>query len=190
MSAHGIHVILTLSALLISAKPEALPSFTAHVGAIIEGDVIIAQHVTEGAPIDRFYTIRVANVSCFNIFSEQARRHFEPVLFDKDIVCTVRERHGDTLIADVEFEHNDRTRSLAQEIIRRGWSTHLREYESKALEIFEERAQDERRGMWQYDLDPVRLRIIQDSINTKKERTIDSLRQQFESGDSLEQFLM
>jgi endonuclease YncB( thermonuclease family) len=104
----------------------------------------------------------------------------EDCLFDEEVVVTIRSRKSDTLIGDVEYRdpNTRRKTSVAQTLVRKGWSSYLRETIDRGLEILEEMAEDQRVGVWKI-LDPEHIKAVQDSAKQRQDRMLDTLEQEF-----------
>lgn len=177
----NIWLLFILISFANGREPTKTIEIKALVAMVSRGDTYVCQQIHRGKPMEKFYTVRVHNVSCYNILSEVSRVYMEDQIFGKEITITVRFQHKDTLIGDIEYRDPESRKetSAAQTLIRKGWSSYLRESPDKGLEILEEMAEDQRVGVWKI-LDPEKIKVIQDSIRIRQERMLDTLQKEFE----------
>lgn len=173
-------LLLMAHAVFSKGTVKAPDEIKALVAMVPRGDTYICQQIIRGKPVEKYYTVRVHNVSCYNILSQQSRQYMEESLFNREVVITIRAKKVDTLIGDVEYKDPSTRQktSVAQTLVRKGWSSYLRESTDKGLEILEEMAEDQRVGVWKI-LDPERIKAIQDSVREHRERMLDTLEQEF-----------
>lgn len=177
-----VYFILVLAQMVYSRGSDKTPDeIKAIIAMVPRGDTYLCQQVVHGKPIEKFYTLRVHNVCCYNILSQQSRQYMEDCLFNQEVVITVRSKNLDTLVGDVEYRDPETRKktSAAQTLVRKGWSSYLGESTDRGLEILEEMAEDQRVGVWEI-LEPKRIKMIQDSVKEHQNRMLDTLEQEFE----------
>jgi hypothetical protein len=159
-------------------KVEKMPLYVSRVDA---GDAYQCQLTMFNKIVPgKTYTVKIANVSCNNILATSAKILMTEHLQGKYVSINIYDRHNDTLIGDIEYNlpENGKKTTAAQALIQRGLSPYLRDHPSKALDLLETKAIDNRRGVWE-KLDPLWIKLIQDELQKKNTKMLDSLLKEF-----------
>jgi hypothetical protein len=158
---------------LILTKMKSIPIY---ITEIINGDQYKCKLILPKSNISQTYIINIANISCNNILSSQSIKLISQHILNKSATINIYQSNNDTIIGDIEYEHpiTKQKTSAAQTIIQNGLSPYIKEYNNISLQLLQEKAIDNQRGIW-HNLDPIKIKFIQDSISIFDKHILDSI---------------